>query len=156
MEINCFSRGWLCRSDDRADPIEIQNQAWYIMKTVLSNENKSQDNHWSFKSTAAGQAVLRASKLQVFYHAWCWFLLGEYMYSPGQSLVRCFHINMVHTTVVPRTEVHLRHESSNAHWFFEKPAWLQMLDCLRTPFVIHAAQFLGRATEDVNVTRDWE
>ena len=31
----------------------------------------------------------------------------------GQSLVRCFHIDMVHTTVVPRIDVHLSHESSN-------------------------------------------
>ena len=109
------------------------------MKTVFGIENKFQSNHSSFKSVAAGQAVLRASKLQMFCHALFWFLSGEYEYSPGQSLIQCFHINMVRTTVVPRTEVHLRHESSNEHWFFEKPAWLQMLDCLKSPFVTHAA-----------------
>ena len=124
------------------------------MKTVLIIKNKFQDNHWSFKSTAASQ-VLRASKLQVFYHAWRWFLSGVYRYSPGQSLVRCFHIDMVRTTVVPRTELHIKHESSNKYWFFWEA-------CLATDARLSEKSVcLSRCPDSganghVNVIMDWE
>ena len=39
------------------------------MKTVFGIENKFQSSHLNSESTAAGQAVLRASKLHVFCHA---------------------------------------------------------------------------------------
>ena len=56
------------------DQGKLKNQvSWIIktMKTVFGIKNTFQSNHLSSKSTAEGQAVLRASKLQVFYHAWC-------------------------------------------------------------------------------------
>ena len=31
-----------------------------------------------------------------------------------------------------------------------------MLDCVKSPFVTHAALFLGSTSEDVNEIRDWE
>ena len=39
--------------------------------------------------------------------------------------------------------------------FFEKLAWLQMLDCLKTPFVTHAALFLEGTSNNKNVIRDY-
>ena len=56
---------------------------------------------------------------------------------------------------VPSTKVHLRHELSNEHLFFEKPACVQMLDCLKSPFVIHAALFLENTSNNKNVIRDY-
>ena len=56
------------------DQGKLKNQVQGIiktMKTVFGIKNKFQSSHSSSKSTAAGQEVLRASKLQVFYHAWC-------------------------------------------------------------------------------------
>ena len=94
-------------SEDKAYPKKLK-----IMKTDFDIKNKFQDNHWSFKSTAAGQADLRSSELQVFLSCLVLNPLGRVQVF---SFVRCFHINMVHTIVVRRTEVHLRHESSNEH-----------------------------------------
>ena len=46
-------------------------------------------------------------------------------------------------------------ELSSEHWFFEKSAWLQMLDCLKCPFGTHAALLLEGTSNNKNVIRDY-
>ena len=127
------------------------------MKAVFGIQKNFQSNHLNFKNTTVtvGQAVFRASKLQVFYHARCCFLSGGYKYFPGQSLVRRFHVNMVHATVVTKTAVPLRQIIEQRTLILEKPAMLRTLDCLKSLFVTHAALFLESTSKDVNGIRDW-
>ena len=125
------------------------------METVFGTRNKFQNNHWSFKSTAAGQAVLRASKLQVFYHHWCWFLSAEYSTSRANLLSGVFTSTWF-TQLWYREPRYTLGMNRATNIDFLRRLRLQMLECLKSPFVTHAALFLESTSKNVNVIRDWE